>query len=229
MLYRVKPFKYFPTTVPSWLSSIAFDNLKTSSIPPWWKISDSSLPYGTNALFFCWLCSSAHSMWWKMYLGRLTFSKVTKKCKNTLCSKEGWSTPPPLGRKHSYISFWRTLCSYSISLYFPSFLPLKSDCFTTSIQSQVFLLWFHWNAPSSFLLRAFPITSLVMVIGIPITFERISTLLNFFSPFLPLIFLLVQDGAVSCDLLQPLLHVCCKSQPLPRSTLLGFHKTVHPT
>jgi len=140
-----------------------------------------------NDLFFSWLALKAHRMWWKMYLGRFTFSLVIKKCKNTLCSNESWSTPPPLGRKHSCISFWSTLCSFSISSYFPFLFPLNKVLITIGFQELIFFRS-HWKDPSAFLLHALAITYAVMVTGIPIMLERISVLVNYFNPNSSIVF-----------------------------------------
>jgi len=104
-----------------------------------------------------------------------------RKCKNTLCSKDNVLTPPPLGRKHSWMSFWSILCSFSISAYFPLESPLNKVWITLGFQELVYFKS-HWKAPSTSLLQALPITSSVMMTGIPIIHERISVLVNSFNP-----------------------------------------------
>lgn len=105
-----------------------------------------------------------------------------------MCSNDSWSTPPPLGRKHSCISFWRTLCSFYMSLYFPLEFPLNSVSRTVAFQELVLLLRFHWKDPSTFHLPALPITSSVIVTWISMMFERIYVLLNGFKPISSLVF-----------------------------------------
>ena len=123
-----------------------------------------------------------------MYLGKFTFSIVTKKCKNTLCSNDNWYTPPALGRKHSCMSFCSTLCSFCISLHFPLALPLHRESLTIPFYSIVTLFIFSSIDPSTSLLQALAMTSSVIVTGIPMMFERISVSVKGFRPSSSLVF-----------------------------------------
>jgi len=141
-----------------------------------------------SLLLLSWLSFNAHNMWLKMYLGTFVFSWVMIKCKNTLCSNEGWSTPPHLGRKHPIIIFWSILCSFCISQYFPFFVMLNIVMFTTSIQGLFLLSKFSSKEPSAALLQALAIISSKLETGIPMMLERISVQMNGFKPSCSLVF-----------------------------------------
>jgi len=107
-----------------------------------------------------WLSFSAHIMWLKMYLCTLAFSRVMKKCRNTLWSNEGWSPPPPFGRRFSFMIFRSSLKSIFRSQYFPFLVLLNIVMFTTSFQGLVLLLSKPSSKdPSVVLLIALAITS----------------------------------------------------------------------
>ena len=109
-----------------------------------------------------------------MYLGTFDFSLVMKKCRITLWSREGWSPPPPFGRR---FSFWIFSCSLFLmlkSLYFPFLVLLNMVLLTTSFQGLVLLLSKPLtNLPSEALLITQEITTYEMNTGMPMMLDLI--------------------------------------------------------
>jgi len=121
-----------------------------------------------------WLSLSVLIMCLKMYLGTFAFCLVRKKCKNTLWSREGWSPPPPFGRRFSFWIFNNILIFMLNSLYFPFLVLLNLVLLTMSFQGLVLLLSKPFtNIPSEALLITQVIDTSEIKTGIPMMLDLI--------------------------------------------------------